>query len=71
MSLIDGPYENERHPSLYDYEEQERYEEFWQESTTQYLRSLAKTQATESFLQWEHELSQPDYYAYFLEEVTR
>jgi hypothetical protein len=42
---------------------------------TQYQRAEEKLRGRalerEHFNQWEWELAQPDYYAYFLEEVTR
>jgi hypothetical protein len=37
--------------------------EFWE-------KWLNHPEAVTQFLMWEHELAQPDYYTYFLEEVA-
>lgn len=36
-----------------------------------YLSGAQRAAMNEQLLMWEHELSQPEYYNYFLEEVTR
>ena len=41
------------------------------ETAAQLQRQTQRALQNEEFLRWEHELGQPNYYNYFLEEMTR
>lgn len=59
--------EHTREPH-YDADAGDRY---GPETSAQLSRQRERALMSEQFLLWEHELAQPSYYDYFLEEVTR